>query len=121
MRVPPQAEQSFRQPINAPDQLNWSDLDLVKELLAETAPGWTAELNHASADESTIVVMPRCGNDLVGPAFVLHRTSRGISLDQFRWDEYRKLGEFHFLGGALAAMRSRLVALVSRPAPEPGR
>ncbi|MGD0432516.1 MAG: hypothetical protein ABSA58_15650 [Acetobacteraceae bacterium] len=95
--------------------LTTDDLSLVVGLLAEIAPGWSAELNHASPNESTIVVTPEDANDLIGPAFVLSRTDRGVELDQFRWDEYREIGKFRFLDGALAAMRARLVPLVSRP------
>jgi hypothetical protein len=101
-----------------PKLLNWDDLDLVIELLAEVAPDWTAELNHASADESTIVVTPEGANDLIGPAFVLSSSRAGVELSQFRWDEYRKLGDFLFLSGALAAMRARLVPLAARSVPD---
>jgi hypothetical protein len=94
--------------------LTTDDLTVVVGLLAEIAPGWSAELNHASPNESTIVVTPEGANDLIGPAFVLHRTETGVELDQFRWDEFREIGKFRFLNGALAAMRARLVPLVSR-------
>jgi hypothetical protein len=97
--------------------LTWDDLDTVHGLLAGIAPRWTAELNQASADESTIVVTPEGANDLIGPAFILRRTHTGVELSQFRWDEYRKLGDFLFLDGALAALRARLVPLVSRSFP----
>ena len=110
----------FAEPLRKPrnDQpmlLTWDDLDVVHRLLAEIAPSWSAELNQASVDESTIVVTPEGANDLIGPAFVLQRTRTGVELSQFRWDEYRKLGSFLFLDAALAALRVRLVPLVSRP------
>src|ERR1700722_15274790 len=89
--------------------LNWDDLEVVQNLLAEIAPGWSAELNHASQDESTIVVTPAGANDILGPAFILHRSQGRVQLDQFRWDEYRKLGGFRTLSEALALLRSRLV------------
>jgi hypothetical protein len=94
-----------------PALLNWHDLDAVTDVLAEVAPAWSAELNRASADESTIVVMPEGANDLIGPAFVLHRYNGRVHLDQFRWDEYRKLGGFRSLEEALAVLRRRLVSL----------
>ena len=50
---------------------------------------------------------------MIGPAFVLHRSNGRVQLDQFRWDEYRKLGSFATLDEALAALRARLVPLVS--------
>jgi hypothetical protein len=100
-----------------PALLNWDDLDMVKELLAEIAPDWSAELNHASHDESTIVVMPPGANDMIGPAFVLHRSNGQVHLDQFRWDEYRKLGGFRTFDDALAAMRSRLVPMATQRPP----
>ena len=102
---------------DAPLLLTWSDLDVVRTLLAEMAPGWSAELNHASPDETTIVVIPEGANDLIGPAFVLHRSQGSVRLDQFRWDEYRKLGGFRSLDGALAALRARLAPLVAGPPP----
>jgi hypothetical protein len=95
------------------DLLTWDDLDVVIALLAEIAPGWSAELNQASPDESTIVVLPAGANDLIGPAFVLHRARGHVHLDQFRWDEYRKLGGFRCLADALAVLRARLTSLVT--------
>jgi len=97
--------------------LNWDDLEVVQGLLEEVAPGWSAELNHASQNESTIVVTPAGANDILGPAFVLHRSKGRVHLDQFRWDEYRKLGGFRTFNEALALLRSRLVPLVTRRPP----
>jgi hypothetical protein len=101
-----------------PALLTRDDLDVVLGLLAEMAPSWSAELNQASPDESTIVVLPEGANDLIGPAFVLCREGGRVRLDQFRWDEYRKLGAFRCLDDALAAMRARLVPLVARREPD---
>ena len=100
-----------------PALLTWDDLDVVQRLLTELAPGWSAQLNQASPDESTIVVIPEGANDLIGPAFVLHRSGGRVHLDQFRWDEYRKLGGFRSLDDALPALRARISLLVSRSAP----
>jgi hypothetical protein len=96
--------------------LTRDDLHVVVDLLAEIAPGWSAELNCASVDEATIVVLPEGANDLIGPAFVLHRGDGLVRLDQFRWDEYRKLGAFHSMDRALAALRARLVPLAAKTA-----
>jgi hypothetical protein len=93
--------------------LTWDDLDAVQAALSEMAPTWSAELNKTCADESTIVVMPEGANDMIGPSFVLHRTNGRVYLDQFHWDEYRKLGEFRDLDGAMAAMMARLVPMLS--------
>ena len=93
--------------------LTWDDLDVVLGLLAEIAPAWSGELNCTSPDESTIVVLPEGANDLIGPAFVLHRDAGRVRLDQFRWDEYRQLGVFRSFELALAALRARLVPLVA--------
>jgi hypothetical protein len=101
-------------PVNEAGLLSWSDLNLVLALLAESAPGWSAELNQTSVAESTIVITPEGANDLIGPAFVLSLTRTGVELSQFRWDEYRKLGDFLLMNGALAALRARLLPLVSR-------
>jgi hypothetical protein len=105
---------------DAPALLTWADLDAVKELLAELAPGWSAELNQASPDESTIVVIPEGANDLIGPAFILHRSRGRVQLDQFRWDEYRQLGGFPTLDAALAVLRARLALLLSHGAANQG-
>jgi hypothetical protein len=99
--------------------LTWDDLDIVQATVGEIAPKWSAELNQSCPDESTIVVLPEGANDLIGPAFVLHRTHGRVHLDQFRWDEYRKLGAFRSLDEALAVLRARLVPLVS-PMPRTG-
>jgi hypothetical protein len=93
--------------------LNWADLALVRAAVDEVAPNWSAELNCGSPDESTIVVLPPGANDLIGPAFVLHRTHGRVHLDQFRWDEYRKLGGFSSLEAALNPLRARLAAQTS--------
>jgi hypothetical protein len=100
-----------------PALLSWDDLDVVQEMLAEIAPTWTADLNHASIDESTIVVTPVGANDMIGPAFVLHRRLGRFQLDQFRWDEYRKLGGFRTFDEALALLRTRLMPVVTPNAP----
>ena len=89
--------------------LTWDDLDVVQAALSEIAPNWSAELNQTCLEESTIVVMPEAADDRLGPSFVLHRTEGRVHLDQFRWDEYRKLGSFRDLDSAIAAMRARLV------------
>src|SRR6266700_2437151 len=101
-------------PENDTGPLTWDDLDRVQAALLGVAPAWTAELNCASPDESTIVVLPPGANDLIGPAFVLHRTKGRVRLDQFQWDEYRKLGGFRTLEEALAALCARLLSLASR-------
>jgi hypothetical protein len=112
------AEPFPERPGTAPTLLTWDDLDVVLATLREIAPGWSAELNCAGPDESTIVVIPQGANDLIGPAFVFHRLRGSVLLDQFRWDEYRKLGGFRCLDDALAAMRARLVPLVTRDLPD---
>jgi hypothetical protein len=101
-----------------PALLTRDDLDVVHGLLAEFAPGWSADLHQASPDESTIVVTPEGANDLIGPAFVLCRSRGSVQLDQFRWDEYRKLGGFRSFDDALAVLRARLVPLVSHSVPD---
>ena len=98
--------------------LTWADLDVVQGLLAELAPRWTAELNQASPDESTIVVVPEGANDLIGPAFILQRDRGRVHLDQFRWDEYRKLGGFPTLDAALTVLRGRLALFLFQTAAE---
>jgi hypothetical protein len=102
----------------ASNVLTSADLDVVRAELTKIASRWTAELNQSGPDEATIVVMPEGANDMIGPAFVLHRSRGGVQLDQFRWDEYRKLGGFRGLDEALAAMRARLLPLVGRQSPE---
>ena len=101
--------------------LTWDDLDTVTSALREVAPTWSADLNQSGPGDSTIVVTPEGANDLLGPAFVLHRSQGRVQLDQFRWDEYRKLGAFASLDDAVAAMRARLALLTRLPAaPFPG-
>jgi hypothetical protein len=106
---------------HGPGFLTRDDLLTVIDLLAELAPGWSADLNQASPDESTIVITPAGANDLIGPAFVLHCGQGRFHLDQFRWDEYRKLGAFGSLDDALAGLRARLLPLAAARLPEPDR
>jgi hypothetical protein len=102
---------------DAPTIVTGDDLDSVLGLLAEIAPKWSAELNCAGPNDATIVILPEGANDLVGPAFVLHRSDGRVRLDQFRWDEYRKLGGFLTLDEALAVLRTRLVPWVAGSGP----
>jgi hypothetical protein len=115
MSYPARAEAFPRRSGEGSSLLTWDDLDVVLRVVAEIAPTWSAELNQGDPDESTIVVMPEGANDLIGPAFLLHRTDGRVHLDQFRWDEYRALGAFASLDAALAVLRARLVPLVSPP------
>jgi hypothetical protein len=100
-----------------PALLTGDELDVVLEMLAAVAPKWSAELNRASIQEATIVVTPAGANDMIGPAFVLHCVRGRYHLDQFRWDEYRKLGGFRTFDEALAVLRARLVPLAPRNGP----
>ena len=102
---------------DAPAVVTWDDLDAVLSLLTEIAPRWSAELNSSGPNDATIVILPEGANDLIGPAFVLHRSEGRVPLDQFRWDEYRKLGGFLTLDEALAVLRARLVPWVTGPSP----
>ena len=92
-----------------PNLMTWGDFDVVTARLSDIAPMWSADLNQTSLDDSSIVVTPEGANDMIGPAFVLHREEGRVRLDQFRWDEYRKLGSFATLEEALATMASRLL------------
>ena len=98
--------------------LTADDLDAVTALVSRVAPGWSTELNQTCPTDSTIVVLPEGANDLLGPSFVLHRSGGRVRLDQFHWDEYRKLGAFASLEEALAAMRDRLVPLAAAARPK---
>ena len=93
--------------------LTWDDLDVVAAFVHRIAPDWSAELNQTCAEESSIVVLPEGANDLIGPAFVLHRTHARVHLDQFRWDAYRKLGAFATMEEALTVLRAHFLPLVS--------
>ena len=99
--------------IDDPPMLTWEDLGIVQSFLKDIAPSWSADLNHSSPGESTIVISPAEANDLLGPAFVLNRSEGRVRLDQFRWDEYRHLGAFESLNHALGAMAPRLIAVIS--------
>lgn len=112
MSQPLSPRPGVRVPVTEASILTWDDLDAVNAFLAEFAPGWSPELNQTGPNEATIVVMPEGANDLLGPCFVLHRLNGRVRLDQFRWDEYRKLGAFASLREALAAMRERLRPLL---------
>jgi hypothetical protein len=73
-----------------PRLLTWDDLDTVQGLLTEVAPSWSADLNHASIDDSTIVITPAGANDMI-----------------------RKLGSFRTFEEALAVLRARLVPVTT--------
>ena len=117
MSQPAQAHAPSGWPPEQSLPLNWDDLDAVSALVSHVAPGWSVELNQTCAEDSSIVVLPEGANDLLGPAFVLHRSLGRVRLDQFRWDEYRKLGAFATLDDALADMRTRLAPLVGTVRP----
>jgi hypothetical protein len=98
--------------------LTRDELDDVLGLLGEIAPGWSADLDHAGIDGSTIVITPAGANDMIGPAFVLHRSRGRFQLDQVRWDEFRRLGGFHTFNEAQVALRARMAPLTSHHAAE---
>ncbi len=96
-------------PVVRAEPLNIGDLRFVRDMLAEFAPGWCAELDGICADEATLVIVPEHGDDEAGPSFVISREAFGYRLNQVHWDELRDLGIASTLADAMAAVRHILL------------
>src|SRR4051812_26731868 len=90
------------------EPIGLSELRFVRDVVAEFAPDWTAELDGICTDEATIVVVPENGDDEAGPSFVISRESYGYRLDQVHWDTIRDVGLFAALADVMIAVRQRL-------------
>jgi hypothetical protein len=88
-----------------PERLGLPELHVMREVLADFAPEWTAELDGICADEARLVVVPENGDDATGPSFVISRENFGYRVDQVHWDAMRDVGLFASLGDVIAAVR----------------
>jgi hypothetical protein len=80
----------------------------VQMAMADIARQWSVELLGASADDSTLVLVPEDGDDAVGPSFMICRESYGFRLDQVHWDTVTEIGIFASIGDVVDTLRTRL-------------
>jgi hypothetical protein len=87
-----------------PAALGLTELHIVNEALAETAPSWTADLQGICVEEATLVILPEGGDDMMGPSFALSRDSTGYRVHQVHWDLLTEVGRFAVFADAVAAI-----------------
>jgi hypothetical protein len=91
-----------------PQPLCEADLAAVRHAIAHIAPDWSVELEGASPDEATLVLLPVDGDDSIGPSFIVSREPGGFRVDQIHWDSPTEVGVFSSLGDVIATLRLRL-------------
>ena len=95
-------------PVVQAEPLGLSDLRYVRDVLADFAPDWCAELDGICSDEATLVIVPEHGDDETGPSFLISREGFGFRLDQVHWDEPQDLGRFSALADVMTAVQKVL-------------
>jgi hypothetical protein len=91
-----------------PEPLGLQELHMMRDVLADFAPEWTAELDGICTDEAKLVLVPENGDDATGPSFVVSRENFGYRLDQVHWDTMRDVGLFATLADVIAVVRQIL-------------
>jgi hypothetical protein len=97
--------------------LGEADLLLVRRALMEIAPDWSVDLVGICSEETTLVLLPEDGDDLMGPSFVISREACGLRMDQVHWDALTEVGVFDSMYDVLDALRIRLAFCVAGAAP----
>ena len=59
------------------------------------------------------MIMPPNVDDAIGPLLVVHKVASMFRLDQFRWDRYSNVGDYHAFDDLLDAIRRTLLSLPS--------
>jgi hypothetical protein len=98
-------DSAFAMPVRP---LGGADLAIVRNEIAEIAPGWSVELHGICADEATLVLLPEGGDDAMGPSFMISRETYGFRLDQVHWDVVTEFGVFASLNDVVATLAARL-------------
>ncbi len=93
------------------------DLLLVQLMMAEIAPDWSVELQGICADEASLLLLPKDGDDAFGPSFIISRELHGLQIDQVHWDVITEVGIFASLTEVLDALRQIPAFRVACPAP----
>ena len=57
------------------------------------------------------MIMPPGVDDAIGPLLVVHKVDLMFRLDQFRWDSYSNVGDYHAFDDLLDAIRRTLLSL----------
>lgn len=89
----------------------YHDLNLVADAVLDVAPDWSVELSGMETGDSSLVIMPPEADDMIGPTFLLRRTTLSVHLDQLHWDEYSPVATIPSIDHAIASLRARLLAL----------
>ena len=85
--------------------------------LTDLVPSWSVELHVFSAQNVSLVLMPEGADDVKGPTFIIQQDGTGFRLDQLWWDFYTELGTFPCLVDLTAAVRTRLIHLLTTARP----
>ena len=100
--------------------LGSTELVLIQLGISEIAPDWVAELLGICSEEATVVVLPKTGNDAMGPSFVISRETYKLRVDQIHWDEMTEVGLFTSLDDVLQTLQVRLTFYVAGGTPASG-
>ena len=88
--------------------LGEADLVYLRRAMGEIAPDWAVELEGLCAQETTLVVVPEDGDDIMGPSFVISRETYGLRVNQVHWDTVTEVGVFASLNDVITALQVRL-------------
>jgi len=94
-----------------------ADQALFARILTDIAPSWSVELHVFSAQDVSLVLMPQDADDAKGPTFIVQQDGAGFRLDQLWWDFYSELGTYPSLTDLAAAVRTRLIHLLTAAIP----
>ncbi len=78
----------------------------LKRAMAAIAPAWSVELQ--GGDEATLVLVPKTGDDAVGPSFMISQEDGGFRIEQLHWDVLTEVGRFASMQEVAAAINARL-------------
>jgi hypothetical protein len=93
------------------DALDQEDYSILAELLEGLAPEWSVEVHTDPMGEVSLIITPPDVDDAIGPTLIIHNTACMFHLDQFRWDEYRSLGDYLSLDDVSVAVRGALLSV----------
>jgi hypothetical protein len=81
-------------PASAHEPLGQEQCNHLTAVLAELVPHWSVELHLDVLRKPMIVILPENLDDAIGPTLVVYRDETTFHLEELRWDNYRKLGDY---------------------------
>ncbi|HVY15773.1 MAG TPA: hypothetical protein VHB27_11110 [Rhodopila sp.] len=87
-----------------PSPITLRDLLVVEAMLADVAPRWVVEMHGVEIDDTSLIVVPEDGEDMIGPSFIISTHKHGYQLDRVHWDKMTEVGGFISLTAAAEAV-----------------